>query len=213
MTTILCYNKNMTIFYMLYNKLYVNITNACSCACVFCIRNNSPSVGSADSLWLEYEPDFSEIKQAFDAVSLEGVAEITFCGYGEPMERADLVIQTAEYIKKKCALPVRLNTNGLVKLMNPDFDVKRLVVFDFVSISLNAPDEEAYLRVTNPRFGAGSYRAMLDFALEAKKVTAVGFTAVDVIGEENLQKCEAFAASMEIPLRVRHFVQNNDSYD
>jgi len=195
----------MTIFYTLYDKLYVNLTNLCSCACTFCIRGNGDGVGSAESLWLEREPALDEIKAAFDIFDLTGLTEIVFCGYGEPMERAGTVIETCKYIKEKCTLPVRLNTNGLVKLIKPDFDMSSLRLFDSVSISLNAADEEEYLRVTQPRFGAVSYKAMLDFAREAKKYTKVVFTVVDVIGDAEIEKCREIARNMEIPLRVRYF--------
>jgi TatD family-associated radical SAM protein len=195
----------MTIFYTLHDKLYVNLTNRCSCACTFCIRKGGDGVGSADSLWLEREPDFGEVKAAFGAVDLAGMNEIVFCGYGEPMERADLVIEACELIKSRCELPVRLNTNGLVRLLEPGFDVAKLGAFDSVSVSLNAADEAEYLCVTQPRFGAGSFRAMLDFARDAKAYTDVMFTVVDVIGAEQIEKCRVLARDMNIPLRIRHF--------
>jgi TatD family-associated radical SAM protein len=129
------------------------------------------------------------------------------------MERADVVIAVCEYIKLKCKLPVRLNTNGLVKLIEPGFEMKRLEIFDSISVSLNAADEAEYLRVTKPRFGAEAYAAMLGFAREAKKYTEVQFTVVSIIAEEDVKKCRELAAGMNIPLRVRHFVGNNESYD
>ncbi|MDR2559323.1 MAG: TatD family nuclease-associated radical SAM protein [Oscillospiraceae bacterium] len=202
----------MTVFYTLGDKLYVNITNRCSCDCVFCLRGSGKGVGSAETLWLEREPDLDEIKTAFGAVKLDGLTEVVFCGYGEPTERAEIVIAACEHIKSKCNLPVRLNTNGLVKLIEPAFILSSLEIFDSVSISLNAADEEEYLRVTKPKFGTETYSALLDFAREAKKHTNVFFTVVDVIGEEQVQKCRELAKSMEIPLRVRHFVGNNESY-
>ena len=43
------------------DALYVNLTNRCDCACVFCLRNNGHK-GSiyADDLWLEHEPSREE---------------------------------------------------------------------------------------------------------------------------------------------------------
>ncbi|MCL2638075.1 MAG: TatD family nuclease-associated radical SAM protein [Oscillospiraceae bacterium] len=202
----------MTVFYTLGDKLYVNITNRCPCACVFCLRDSGKGVGSAESLWLPREPYLEEIKAEFDAMSLDGMTEIVFCGYGEPTERAALAVSVCEYVKSRCYLPVRLNTNGLVKLINPDFEVSALKSFDSVSVSLNAADEAEYLRVTKPKFGAVSFTAMLDFAQEAKQFAEVCFTVVDVIGEKQIKKCRELAESMNIPLRVRHFVGNNESY-
>ena len=47
----------MTISYEYEGALYVNLTNRCDCACVFCLRHNGHK-GSiyADDLWLEHEP-------------------------------------------------------------------------------------------------------------------------------------------------------------
>ena len=47
----------MTISYEYEGALYVNLTNRCDCACVFCLRHNGHK-GSiyADNLWLEHEP-------------------------------------------------------------------------------------------------------------------------------------------------------------
>jgi TatD family-associated radical SAM protein len=165
-------------------------------------------VGDAESLWLTREPGVAEIRAAFDSRDLSGIAEVIFCGYGEPMERADTVMQTCEYIKSKCLLPIRLNTNGLVKLLFPCFDLSRLSIFDSVSISLNAADEAEYLRVTRPRFGAPSYAVMCEFAQEVMKYTAVSFTVVDVIGKEQIEKCREIARSMGVPLRVRNYIGN-----
>jgi TatD family-associated radical SAM protein len=202
----------MTIFYTLGCNLYVNVTNRCPCSCLFCLRESGKGVGSAESLWLPHEPDLDEIKAAFDLQPLADMTEIVFCGYGEPMERADVIIAACEYIKSKCSLPVRLNTSGLAKLINPCFDMSALRVFDCVSVSLNADDEQEYLRLTRAEFGSAAYSAMLEFAREAKNYTDVVFTVVDVIGEERIQSCRKLAESMDIPLKIRHFVGNNESY-
>jgi TatD family-associated radical SAM protein len=202
----------MTIFYKLYDKLYVNITNKCSCSCIFCLRQSGESVGGADSLWLEREPSLDEIKAAFDQSDLKGMTEIVFCGYGEPMERAADVIELCGYIKSKCDLPVRINTNGLVKLIEPDFDMRGLSAADSISISLNADDGEEYLRVTRSRFGPGSYAAMLSFAREAKEFTNVCFTIVDTLEPARIEKCREIAAETGVPLRIRAMVTNNADF-
>ena len=51
----------MTITYVFESKLYVNINNRCPNNCEFCLRNNTDSVGDADTLWLEKEPSREEI--------------------------------------------------------------------------------------------------------------------------------------------------------
>lgn len=204
----------MTIFYKFEGKLYINITNGCPCRCVFCIRDNADSIRDNDSLWLEHEPSFEEITAAFEAFDKTGITDAVFCGYGEPTVRADMLIRTAEYIKQHSDLRIRLNTNGLVKLIRPDFDITQFKgLIDSVSISLNAPDAKRYNEVTCPSFGEKSFDVMLDFAKQMKDVCeTVGFTVVDVITPEEIEKCQKLADELSIPLRVRAYVTDNESY-
>ncbi len=204
----------MTVFYNFEKKMYINITNGCPCRCVFCIRNNGDSVYDNDSLWLEHEPDFEEIKAAFEAFDKTGMTDAVFCGFGEPTVRADMVVKTAEYIKQRSGMRIRLNTNGLVRLIHPDFDINRFKgLIDAVSISLNAPDAKRYNEVTRPSFGEKSFDAMIDFALDMKKICpSVGFTVVDIISEEEIERCRQISEELQIPLRVRAYVTDNESY-
>lgn len=203
-----------TIFYKFEGKMYINITNGCPCRCVFCIRNNADTISDNDSLWLEHEPNFDEIVAAFNAFDKTGITEAVFCGYGEPMVRADMVVRTAEYIKNNSKLNIRLNSNGLVKLIHPNFDLNSLKgLIDSVSVSLNAPDAKRYNEVTQPSFGERAFDVMLDFAKQMKNICGkVGFTVVDVISDEEIEACKALAQSLEIPLRVRSYVTDNESY-
>ena len=196
----------MTLYYRLGPNLYVNVTNLCPCDCVFCIRGRMDGVGTAESLWLIREPTINELVEAYDQ-SLqqdnEPIDEIVFCGFGEPLERADVVCELAGYIKSRSYHPVRLNTNGLVKLMNPDFDIKKLSVFDLISISLNADTKEEYLRVTRPRFGIESFDAMLGFAGEMQNHTKVQFTIIETLDTWRQKNCRDIADKMGIPLKIR----------
>lgn len=206
----------MTIFYEFDGKLYANITNKCPCACTFCIRKNSDSVGVNDSLWLEHEPSFEEIKEAFDGFDKTGLSELVFCGYGEPMMRADILLQTAEYVKANTDMKIRINTNGLVALMNPHFDISSLKYkIDKVSISLNASNPDKYFQITNPKYGLPSYNSMLNFALRIQEfVPEVSFTIVDCdLGEEETELCKERARDVGIPLRIRHYVKDNEKYE
>ncbi|MCL2082432.1 MAG: TatD family nuclease-associated radical SAM protein [Oscillospiraceae bacterium] len=196
----------MTIFYTLGDKLFINLTNACPCNCLFCVRSKRDGVGSAESLWLEREPDLQEIKTAFSECGLCGITEIVFCGYGEPMERAGLVMEVCGYIRQQCALPLRINTNGLVKLIDPDFAVSKLAAVDSVSVSLNADNESEYLRLTRPGFGSAAWSAMLNFAREASAYTSVILTAVNVLPRQSLDRCKEIADSLGVEFRVRDMI-------
>ena len=204
----------MTIFYKFEGKLYANITNKCPCACTFCIRKNSNSIAGNDSLWLEHEPTYEEIIEAFEKFDKTGITDLVFCGYGEPMARADVLVDVARYVKQHTNMKIRINTNGLVDFMNPAFDPYSMrYVIDSISISLNAPDPESYNEVTRPSYGLPAFNAMLNFAKLAKSiVNEVMFTVVDVITPLQIEECEELAKGLQIPLRVRKRVTDNETY-
>ena len=60
----------MTILYDYKDSLYINMTNKCPCACVFCIRDETDHVGNSDSLWLDHEPTVEEVKNEFEKFEL-----------------------------------------------------------------------------------------------------------------------------------------------
>lgn len=195
------------ILYTYKDNVYLNITNKCPCACTFCIRSQKNAIGSADNLWLEHNPDFDEVKNAIDNFDFTGYNEVIFCGYGEPTNAFDLLIKVAQYIRNKMNIKIRVNTNGLGSLINErDISEELCQNVDAVSISLNCSNEEEYNKVVRPKFGIKSYSAMLDFASRCKKYTDdVKLSVVDVIGEEEIAKCQSIADDLGIKLRVRKF--------
>lgn len=196
----------MTILYTVGDGLYVNLTNLCPCDCTFCIRQNGPGAYGSDPLWLEHEPTYEEVIAAFDAFDLSAFKELVFCGYGEPMERPDLLLRVCSFVRGTSNIPIRINTNGLSDLINGHPTAPMLDgLVDTVSISLNAPTAEEYLEVTRPCFGAPAFDAMLKFATECKKyVPEVLFTVVDVLAPADIEAAQRLADSLGIALRVRH---------
>ncbi|MCL1866200.1 MAG: radical SAM protein, partial [Oscillospiraceae bacterium] len=147
-----------------------------------------------------------EIKSGFDAIDLDGFTEIVFCGYGEPTERAEVVAEIGEYINSRTDIPLRLNTNGLVKLINPEFDISRFRVFDCISISLNADNRVNYQKLTRSKFGEISFDSMLEFAEKMREFTKVFFTVVDTPDfKVDVKKCEKVSRECKVELRVRKF--------
>ena len=134
----------MTILYEVYNNLYVNLTNKCPCACTFCLRQTRDHMDESGSLWLEREPSVEEIKAEFQKFDMSKYAEVVFCGFGEPTERIDVIVEVADFIKKTYNMPTRINTNGLGNLVNGK-DITPLLkgLIDTVSISLNTPNGTA----------------------------------------------------------------------
>ena len=90
----------MAILYRVHHGLYVNLTNRCSCACTFCVRGLSDSVGEAESLWLSHEPTYEEVIAAFDRFDMSRFSEVVFCGFGEPTEAWDTLTRVARYVKE-----------------------------------------------------------------------------------------------------------------
>ena len=197
----------MTILYPVGQHLYVNLTNQCPCACTFCIRQNGDGAYGSDSLWLEHEPDFDEVKAAFAKWDLSDFTELVFCGYGEPTEALELLLRTAKYAKtlKGCP-PVRLNTNGLSDLIHGEPTAHLLAgAVDTVSISLNAGTRAEYLAVTRPKWDS-AFEAMQQFAVDCKQyVPKVMMTVVDVIPPEEIEAAQAVADRLGITLRVRKY--------
>lgn len=199
----------MTILYKVNKSLYINITNACPCACVFCVRLEHDSVGECENLWLEHEPSLDEILKEFEKHDLESYDQIVFCGYGEPLERLDIVIEIAKWIKERSKTPIRVNTNGLADLIHKKETAYLLEgLVDAISISLNAPDAKSYLEIARPCFGESAYSSLLHFAAACKKVIPkVAFSVVDVISPEQILACRKLAGEMGIPLRVRTMIK------
>ena len=198
----------MTITYPVYNGIYVNMTNRCPCACTFCLRKQSPSVYGSDPLWLDREPTVKEVCDSIDAWDLNKYNEVVFCGYGEPTERLDDLIEVAKYIKSKSDIKIRINTNGLADLIwNEPTAPKLQGLIDTVSISLNATNKEEYLKIVRPKFGIESYEAMLKFTKECTKyVPLVVMTVVDIVtSKEEQEICRKICESVGATLRIRPY--------
>ena len=197
-----------TITYDVKNGLYLNITNRCPCSCTFCIRNNGDHVYGSDPLWLDHEPSVPEICAAIDRVDLDRYEEVVFCGYGEPTERLDALLETAAYIKKKSSVPIRINTNGLSDLIHGERTAPKLAgLIDVVSVSLNATNKDDYLRLVRPKFGIGSFDAMLAFTKDCLEfVPDVRMTIVDTVTtKEEQEESRRICDELGVNLRIRAY--------
>ena len=198
----------MTITYPVNKGLYINMTNRCPCNCTFCLRHNAEGVYGSDSLWLDREPTVQEVCDSVDTWDLNQFDEVVFCGYGEPTERLEDLLLVAKYIKAKGDSKIRINTNGLADLIWQKQTAPSLKgLIDTVSISLNTPNQEDYLKVVRPKFGVGSYDAMLRFAKDCTAyVPNVVMTVVDVVtSKEEQEQCRKICENIGARLRVRPF--------
>lgn len=198
------------IVYEFEGSLYLNITNECPCKCVFCVRDVKDNMGTGKNMWHEKAPAFEEIKKAVDESEIEKFDSVVFCGYGEPTCEFSNLINTAKYIKEKYGKKIRVNTNGLGSLINGrDITDELCENIDSVSISLNAPNEERYIKITRNIFGEGSYDAMLDFTKKCvEKGIGVRMTVVDILTEEEIEKCAEIAESIGAKFDARGLIKN-----
>ncbi len=201
----------MTLTYAAESSIYINMTNRCPCACTFCLRHNKDYVFDSDSLWLDREPTVKEVCESIDTWDLTKYKEFVFCGYGEPTERLFDILEVAKYIRSKCDLKIRINTNGLADLIWQQSTAPKLQgLIDTVSISLNATNKEDYLKVVRPKFGIESYEAMLKFAKDCTAyVPSVIMTVVDVVtSKEEQELCRKICESVGATLRVRPYIED-----
>lgn len=200
--------KSMTILYRVHNNLYVNLTNRCSSACTFCLRQTRDHMEDSDSLWLEHEPSVEEVKEAFTHVNVNDYDEIVFCGFGEPTERIDTLLEVASFIKKTYHKPIRLNTNGQGNLINGHSIASSLQgLVDTISISLNTPNEAEYNALVRSKFGEKAFSAMLDFAREVKQYvpTVILSTVSTTITAEEEAQCQKICDELGVTYRIRPF--------
>ncbi len=199
----------MTILYEFHNNLYVNLTNRCPCACTFCLRQTTDHMGGSGSLWLTEEPSAAQVIAEFDRFRMPDYDELVFCGFGEPTEALDVLLDVARHVKNTWPfVPVRINTNGLGSLIRGE-NIAPLFkgLIDIVSISLNTPDEARYLELTRSRFGISSFQAVLDFAGECSKYVpeVIMSTVATTITPEEEQKCGEICKRVGAVYRIRPF--------
>ena len=200
------------VLYDYASGLYVNMTNRCPCRCEFCIRTMVDSLGGADSLWLKREPSVAEVKELLKEWNVgPGLSskydEIVFCGYGEPLERLDDVLEICLYVKQTTGLRTRINTNGLADLIHGKQTAWMLnELVDAVSISLNAASADEYDELCHPKFGAEAWSAILKFTQDVKAyVPDVTMSVVSgTIPQEDIEVCRRIAEKdLGVKFRVR----------
>ena len=195
-----------TILYEVHNNLYVNLTNKCPCACTFCLRQTRDHMENSGTLWLEHTPTLSEVLAEFDKFDMDKYEEVVFCGFGEPTQALDVLLETAKYVKETYHKPIRINTNGLGDLVNKK-EIAPLFegLIDTVSISLNTPDEEDYMKLVRPKFGEGSYKAMLDFAKKCTRYVpkVVMTTVATTLTKEQEEQCARICSEIGAVYRIR----------
>ena len=198
------WDQSTKIAYKIRNSLYLNITNRCSNSCSFCAKFDNFTV-KGHNLLLDGEPSFEEIMAAVGQP--QGIDEVVFCGYGEPLIRLDLVKKVASELKGR-GYPIRINTDGQANLVHGRSILPELAgLVDSISVSLNAPDAATYGQICNTPFGEAGFEAVCSFIREAQQcIPQVVASAVTVPGID-IDACRRLAESLGAEFRVREYAE------
>lgn len=180
--------------YALGDALYLNLTSACTLACVFCpkIRDDDWVVGGYD-LRLAHAPSADEVWEQVQASGLSGRPEVVFTGLGEPTRRLDTLLEVTRRLRASGVARVRLDTDGLANLregrdVTPDLAAAGLGA---VVVSLNAPDPVTYARLCPNRHGEGAWESVRGFIRAAVRhlpEVHASFVAVPGLSQEDCRR-------------------------
>ena len=190
--------------------VYVNLTNACSNACIFCLREQKDDVCGAN-MWHDDNYTLEDIIEQFK--NFPSAKEVVFCGYGEPFLKKDMMKNFAQYLRKNYPeIKIRVNTNGHANAIyktNVAEEFRGLI--DSASISLNASGAEEYNEICQPKI-ENAYeevqkfiKACVDVGIDVSTSVVTGFDEKHVI---DVEKCEKIAQSLGAKFRNREFITN-----
>jgi TatD DNase family protein len=196
------WDQSTKIAYRIRNSLYLNITNRCSNRCSFCAKFDDFTV-KGHNLLLDGEPSREEVLEAVGQP--EGIDEVVFCGYGEPLIRLELVKQVALELKGR-GYRIRINTDGQANIVHGRNILPELAgLVDSISVSLNAPDADTYDQVCNTPFGEAGFEAVCTFIREARQhIPQVTASAVTIPGID-IEACRRLAESLGAEFRIREY--------
>ncbi len=204
-------SRKDTYLYTLDGNLYVNLTNKCSNACDFCVRNERTSY-YGNYLWLKNgDPTAEKVISAANGYGdLTRFKEAVFCGFGEPTYKVAEMVELCDYFHGK-GLKTRLNTNGQGNLINKRDIVPELKgKIDFINVSLNASCYEKYQPICRSQYKEAGFAGMIDFAKSCRKSGIdCRFSIVDCIGEEEVEACKRLAQAVNVPLYIRDYITDS----
>jgi TatD family-associated radical SAM protein len=201
-------NRDPSVVYWLGNSLYLNVTNRCSNSCYFCFRKFKTGIREFN-LKLEKESTLEEvIDELQKVINRKNWSEVVFCGFGEPLEKLNLVLEVTRWVKKHYWKTVRVDTNGQGYLLNKGIDVVRELKeagVDKVSVSLNAHDKETYNQICKPVF-EDAYENILEFIKKAKEEGLETEATAVRIPEVDLAKVKELTERTGVKFSVREYI-------
>lgn len=205
-----------TLVYSITNEkspetVYVNLTNACTNSCVFCLREQKDDVCGSE-MWHDDNYTLNDIIEQFESFK-PTPKQVVFCGYGEPFLKKDMIKAFAEYLRKNYPeIKIRVNTNGHANAIyktNVAEEFKDLI--DEASVSLNSDNPEEYNEICNPKI-ENAYENVKEFIKSCVKAgiktKASIVTGFDEKHNINIANCEKIAHSLGAEFRDREYIKN-----
>ena len=195
------------------DSIYINLTNACSNSCDFCIRNFKEGVGGSE-LWLERDPSAAEVEDELGRYDLSRYDGAVFCGFGEPTCAFDVLLEVAGVAEgARRQDPRQHQRSGKSHQRHHGCRGKDGAVIDSVSVSLNASTAEKYDAMCHSVYGEEGYRAMLDFVEDCvHEGIDTTVSVVDLIGEKEVEACGRIAERLGANYRVRPAIGEDSDY-
>lgn len=203
------------LIYPLNTSLYINLTNRCTCRCLFCpLGTNEPLEVQNIDLTLKKEPTSKEILKEIESYLKEKTRpdEVVFCGYGEPTLRLKEIKEISTELKKQ-NFKIRLNTNGHGSLIHKRNIVPELEgLIDEIRISLNGTTSEEYKKLNLPLYRQDTYPLVNEFVLESKKVIPKVFVSAVLVEQLDVTELKRIAREdLGVPLLLRELDQQGVS--
>ena len=208
--------EKQNLVYFVAGKMYINLTNLCTCKCVFCIRDLNATVEGVDMHLNNLKADADEVIKYIKELDKQIGSEVVFCGYGEPMLELDSLKKIAKFIKDNYKdVKIRVNTNGHANLVHKKNVIPELVgLVDSFSVSLNAQNAELYKKITNCSYDAETaYEGMKNFIKESVHAGIKTYaTVVDGFdgAKINVEMCKKISEDLGAIFRVREYL--NEGY-
>ena len=191
--------------------VYVNLTNACTNSCVFCLREQKDDVCGAE-MWHDDNYTLNDVISQFENFK-PTPKQVVFCGFGEPFLKKDMMKAFSEYLRKNYPnIKIRVNTNGHANaIYNTNIAEEFKTLIDEASVSLNAATADEYNEICNPKID-NAYEEVKKF-IKACHKAGIKTTASIVTGFDNkhqidVEKCEKIASELGADFRNREFIQN-----
>ena len=190
--------------------VYVNLTNACTNDCVFCLRSQKDDV-CGGQMWHDDKYTLNDIITQFNNFK-PTPQEVVFCGYGEPFLKKDMMKSFAEYLRKNYPeIKIRVNTNGHANAIykyNVVEEFKGLI--DEASVSLNSDNSEQYNEICKPKI-ENAYNEVKNF-IKACNEAGIETVASIVTNFDNriinVENCEKIAKELGAKFKNREFIKN-----